>query len=177
MSATIPIQIIDQSLLTPEGEQVPPENLSLIPVVCYYVAAKWCPSSRKFRDELESFYKTVNQPKKRLEIVYMSVDVREAEFKEQAASSPWLSTPFNTGVTRKFLTENGITLIPSLLLMRKEDGSIVKKDCRGDVHFKGANAYDEWVNLLTEIEKEKQSVHNDSMISKNLNKSTLSKKI
>lgn len=176
MSATLPPgNLIDQNLTTKDGEQISVESLYSIPIICYFVGAKWCPSCKKFRTELENFYNTVNQAKKRLEIIYISVDASETDYKEQVASFPWLSASFNTGNIRKFLTENSINLIPSVLLIKKDDGTVLKKDCRGDVHFKGANAIDEWMGLLQEAAKEK-TLLGDSMVSKQLNISSVSRR-
>jgi len=176
MSATLPASnLIDQTLSTKDGEQIPIESLFSIPVICYYIGAKWCLSCKKFREELENFYNTVNQPKKRLEIIYVSVDASETDYKEQSSSFPWLSASFNTGNIRKFLTENSITLVPSLLLIKKDDGTVLKKDCRGDVHFKGVNAIDEWMGLLQESAKEK-TLLNESIVSKQLNISSVSRR-
>lgn len=169
------LPLIDQAIYTKDGEVVSHESLSQLPVICYYVAAKWCPSSKKFKEELENFYNAVNQPKKRLEIIYISVDASETDHKEQVSSFPWLNTAFNTPGIRKFLSENSITLIPSLLLIKKEDGTIIKKDCRGDVHFKGAPVIEEWINLSYEAMKDKITL-NESSISKQLNNSTSTKR-
>ncbi len=173
IAANLPL--IDQAVYTKDGEMVSHEALAQVPLLCYYVAAKWCPSSRKFKEQLENFYNTVNNPKKRLEIIYLSVDASETDHKEQTSSFPWLNTAFNTAGVKKFLSENSITLIPSLLLIRKEDGTIIKKDCRGDVHFKGANAIEEWINLTIEASKDRITL-NESAISKQLNNSTSTKK-
>lgn len=175
MSFAPTLNLVDQTFINREGETIPAESLAQVPLVCYYVAAKWCPSSKKFRDELEPFYNTVNQSGKKLEIVYIGVDASDTDHKEQVASFPWLSMPFNSPLARKFLAENSITTIPSLLLIRKEDGSVVKKDCRGDVHFKNTACADEWVALLHEAGKEKMSL-NESAVSKQLNNSIISKK-
>jgi len=166
MSSSTSLQPLSEKLINHAGEILPPDALTHAPVVLYYVAGKWCPHCTNFNEELIQFYNTINEKEKKLEILYLSIDASESDFKAQIATFPWLAVPFDHNqAVRKFLNENEITIAPSVLLVRREDGRILKRDCRGDIHKNPTGCYNEWVNLLHEVSIDKHSNVNESKIS------------
>jgi len=61
-----------------------------------YFSAHWCPPCRGFTPELAKFYKQMKEKVgDKLEIVFVSSDRVEAEWKQYFAEMPWLSVPFS----------------------------------------------------------------------------------
>jgi len=60
-------------------------------VICLYFSAHWCPPCKSFTPILANFYKEINRDKKRLEIIFMSMDKTEQEFKNYFSTMPWLA--------------------------------------------------------------------------------------
>ena len=70
------------------------EDMKKAKVVCFYFSAAWCPPCRGFTPILTKFYEQVNEEGKNLEIIYISIDQDESEFKAFFLSMPWLAVPF-----------------------------------------------------------------------------------
>ena len=64
-------------------------------VIGLYFSAHWCPPCRGFTPMLAEFYKkfTAANPDK-LEIVFVSSDRSDEDFKSYYAEMPWLALPF-----------------------------------------------------------------------------------
>jgi len=58
-----------------------------------YFSAHWCPPCRSFTPMLSKFY-TENLKKKGLEIIFISSDKGDAEFKEYLGEMPWYALPY-----------------------------------------------------------------------------------
>lgn len=58
-----------------------------------YFSAHWCPPCRGFTPKLAEFYKKHHEEKK-FEIVFVSSDRNEGDFKQYYAEMPWLALPF-----------------------------------------------------------------------------------
>lgn len=61
-----------------------------------YYSAFWCPSCIAFTPELVKFYEHYKKSASTecFEIVYVSSDNDEKQFKEQISSMPWIALPF-----------------------------------------------------------------------------------
>ena len=130
-----------------KGEKVPLSNLQDIKVLCYYIGSKWCQVCSKFAPLLLDFYQQINKDSKQLEIVYLSCDCIETDYKDCIESFPWLSIGFNKIEIKKILEENNITSMPTVLVAKK-DGTIVKKNGRADVQqLQGVKCFEEWTKL------------------------------
>lgn len=136
----------EKNYINAQGETIALEQaLQTADTILYYVAGRWCPNSKDFTPTLIEFYNKVNASSKKLEIIYLSLDATESDFKEQSASFPWLSIPFSSNVNvRKWVQDNDITKCPAVLLVRKEDGVLTLKTCRADIINKKEACLDEW---------------------------------
>ena len=57
-------------------------------------SASWCPPCKSFLQILKEFYSEVNIDSKQFEILYVSLDQNEDQYKEHYAQMPWLAVPF-----------------------------------------------------------------------------------
>ena len=58
-----------------------------------YFSAHWCPPCRSFTPKLAEFYKNLHA-EKNFEIVFVSSDKKEDEFRGYYEEMPWLALPF-----------------------------------------------------------------------------------
>ena len=65
-------------------------------VVGIYFSAHWCPPCRNFTPKLAEFYKKIKDTANgnSFEIIFVSSDKSEDEFKEYLSEMPWLAMPF-----------------------------------------------------------------------------------
>jgi len=98
-----------------------------------YFSAHWCPPCRGFTPQLAEWYNT-SLKEKGLEVVFVSGDNSEEEFKSYFAEQPWLALEYgSTSDQRNQLNELfGIRGIPSFVIIDK-DGSIISKEGKGAV--------------------------------------------
>jgi nucleoredoxin len=92
-------------------------------VVAFYFSAKWCNPCKMFTPILSKFYELVNKESKQLEIIFVSSDENESEFKDYFSKMPWLAIPFSEEL-REIGAKYGVQGIPSLFIINKEDGEV-----------------------------------------------------
>lgn len=66
-------------------------------VIGIYFSAHWCPPCRGFTPKLIEFYNNEKQKKDsvKFEIIFVSWDRDEANFKEYFGTMPWLALPYD----------------------------------------------------------------------------------
>lgn len=115
--------------------------------VCLFFGANWAPPSRAFAGVLVDFYKAVNFPDRRLEIITVSCDKDEAGFHQQVDPQPWLHIPFADPRIAALKTLFHVSTLPILILLKK-DGSEALRSARADVQHDGAACFDRWIALV-----------------------------
>ena len=93
------------------------------------------------------FYNTVNQGKKKIEIIWLSRDRNEDDFNLTKKNIPWLAVPYNQRVINLLLERYDIEVIPKLFLLNR-NGSIAHTECRQDVVLKGPESVSEWEKII-----------------------------
>lgn len=73
---------------------------------------------------LKEFYAEVNIDSKQLEVIYVSLDKNEHDFKEHYGTMPWLAIPFNDKARAQSLRQRyRVVGIPQLVVVKSEDGT------------------------------------------------------
>jgi thiol-disulfide isomerase/thioredoxin len=67
------------------------EEFSSCKYVLLFFSAGWCPPCEQFLQVLKDFYSEVNIDEKTVEVVYISADKKEQDFKDTYAKMPWLT--------------------------------------------------------------------------------------
>merc|ERR1719311_1320821 len=121
----------DLKLISADGTEKKGSDL-MGTVFGLYFSAHWCPPCRGFTPQLAEWYKT-SLKAKGFEIVFVSSDKDEGQFKEYFAEQPWLALDF-TDRKRKEQLSNAMNVegIPSFVIVDK-DGSVITKDGRAAV--------------------------------------------
>jgi len=109
-------------------------------VVALYFSAHWCPPCRGFTPKLADWYKG-DLKDKGLEIIFVSSDKGEAEWKDYYKEHPWLALPYEDRDRKAQLSKKyKVQGIPSLVIL-DSDAEIITKDGREAISEdpKGAN--------------------------------------
>ena len=112
-------------------------------LVGIYFSAHWCPPCRGFTPVLADFYNKVNKDGKVFEVVFVSCDRSEDQFKEYFKEMPWLAVPFGDNARKTLPSEFSVSGIPKLSIL-KPDGTELNVDSRADV-TKGASSFETWL--------------------------------
>lgn len=116
-------------------------------VTCLYFSASWCPPCQAFTPLLSDFYQEVNRDEKQLEIVWVSHDKTEEEYKKYFKSMSWLAIPFGDKRIEELTQHFNIKGIPVLLVL-KPNGEIATKQGKQDVATEGEDAFKKWLDLV-----------------------------
>ena len=76
-------------------EECNTDEFSTCKFVLLFYSAGWCPPCEQFLQVLKDFYSEVNIDQKLIEVLYVSSDKNEDEFKKTYAKMPWLSVTYN----------------------------------------------------------------------------------
>lgn len=98
-----------------------------------YFSAHWCPPCRGFTPKLAEYYNKVNKNKLRFEVVFVSSDQDEDQFKDYFGEMPWAALKYDERDTKGSLSQTySIRGIPTLVVLDKK-GQTVNANGRGCV--------------------------------------------
>jgi len=101
-------------------------------VFAFYFSAHWCPPCRGFTPDFAKWY-TDGLKDKGLEVVFVSGDKSEEEFKDYFSEMPWLALDYSDRKLKGQLNELfGVEGIPSVVII-DADGSVISKDGRSAI--------------------------------------------
>ncbi|KAF5771486.1 putative protein-disulfide reductase [Helianthus annuus] len=111
-----------------------------------YFSAQWCLPSHKFTPKLISIYQKIKQNITQqefngdFEIIYVSTDHNELEFKSSFSVMPWLALPFGDPTSKNLTKYFDIRGIPSLIIIGP-DGKTVTNNGRSLINLYEEEAY------------------------------------
>jgi nucleoredoxin len=101
--------------------------------VAFYFSASWCPPCQGFTPQLGETYKSIVASGQEFEIIFVSSDRSEDEFKQYYQKMPFAALPFENRAKKDELSEHfGVEGIPTLVILRP-DGSVITKEGRACV--------------------------------------------
>lgn len=102
-------------------------------VLGLYFSAHWCGPCRAFTPQLAAKYNAWVKEgplKDKFEIVFISSDRGEAQFKEYVAEMPWLAMPFSNRAGKAALSKSfDVSGIPALVIVGA-DGKVINPNAR-----------------------------------------------
>jgi nucleoredoxin len=137
-------------------EEVLPENsIFKVNLIGILFTGSWCPPCELFEKELINVYNEANSKEKIFEIVQVSNEKSEKEYKNCInETKPWLFFPFNDPQVNILINEYKITFLPVLLIVNK-DRYVLSDTGRKDVSDLGVKAYEKWYKLYR-VQKERE---------------------
>ncbi len=123
------------------------EDLGNIQLFGLFVTGSWCPPCKEFEKVLLDFYKEVNTPEKIFEVVHMSSEKNESEFKENIKELPWAIIKYNNTIIHHLATELKIEYIPILYIISK-NGDVLTDEGRKDLMDNKEKAFESWIRIL-----------------------------
>lgn len=98
-----------------------------------YFSAHWCPPCRNFTPVLAQAYSDLQKKDVSFEVVFVSADQNEDEWKEYFGDMPWLALPFDAGSDKQRLQRHfKVTGLPTLVMVGP-DGQVVSHNARSKV--------------------------------------------
>jgi len=144
MVSTNPLSLIPSKLLNKGGE-VDDSSVKSASVVAIYFSAHWCPPCRGFTPLLAEAYEEWIKEKKSVEVVFVSSDRSDEEYKSYLATMPWVSVPHSdTSSVNALKTHFKVSGIPTLIVLDK-NGNIVDANARSTVTKNPTGAPDAWI--------------------------------
>jgi len=134
MTTTAFTTLLGEHLLSKDKKPVATDDaFANADVIGLYFSAHWCPPCRGFTPKLADTYTKMREDGKAFEIVFVSSDRDESQFKSYFQEMPWLSLPFEERDTKAALSKKfKVRGIPSLVLLDKQ-GNVISTDGRSKV--------------------------------------------
>lgn len=103
-------------------------------VVGIYFSAHWCGPCREYTPQLVKVYNRLKAKGKSFDLIFVSSDRDESQFKEYFGHMPWHAVPFADRARQQILnTRFQVRGIPSLVLVAGKTGQLLDPSARGKV--------------------------------------------
>jgi len=97
---------------------------------------------------IKDFYSEVNIDQKLIEVVYVSSDKSEQDFKETYARMPWMTFSYSNALHKQLIKQYEIVAVPIIFVMDAETGFIISKKGRKDICDLGVGCMKNWEQEL-----------------------------
>ena len=109
--------------------------------------SSWGSPCKIFEKELIDIYNEVNEGEKIFEIIEVSFDKKEEDFKKGITSKPWKFVPFNDPIIKKLTEKYNVLTIPKFYPIDKT-GEILSNNARKELIEGGGNVCEDWIEYL-----------------------------
>lgn len=109
--------IYSKSLWGAENEEIQMSKLSDMEFILIYFSASFCPPSKPFTEMLITFYQESNIEKQILEIIQVTFDTQENEYKKFMEKIPWPRYPIFDSKGKELTARYEVTGIPRLVVL------------------------------------------------------------
>lgn len=164
------IKIIGEKFVDCKNEQIKniKDDILSCKLLGLFFSSSWGSPCKIFGKELLNIYNEVNEGEKIFEIIEISFDKKEDEFKKGIAGKPWKFIPYNEPIIQQLTKKYEVLTIPKFFPIDKK-GDILSDNARKELVEGGSNVCEEWINYLVEevnhkIEKEKENNHDNDTI-------------
>jgi thiol-disulfide isomerase/thioredoxin len=109
------------------GDKVSVAELAKKSKIALYFSAHWCPPCRRFTPKLAAHY--LEKKYKNVDVIFISSDKSESEFKEYLSEMPWSALPYQERELKATLSKLfNVSGIPSLILIDPASGKVIDED-------------------------------------------------
>lgn len=135
---------LPSKLLSNDGEVNTSDVLSKT-LIGVYFSAHWCPPCRGFTPMLAECFEEWQKEGKSIQIIFITSDRNEEEFKGYFKEMPWLAVPFNDQTTiKEFKTHFSVKGIPTFVVLDNK-GNVIDADGRTSVVKNNVVSIDGWL--------------------------------
>lgn len=131
---------------------IPTSSLERHPLVCLLFSGEWAPPCKIFVEKLSKIYYELNDPDKKFEVVFISQDLSEEDYRTQFNSMPWLSTEYDQERSDGLAESFEVEAIPTLVVMNTT-GGVKTSEGREEVRIHGKAAIENWINSNLETQE------------------------
>jgi len=96
-------------------------------IIFLYFSAHWCPPCRQYTPMMVAFYKQMKDLGKPLEVIFVSLDKSQKEFKNYFKTMPWLAVDYDSGLTQDIAMRFQVSGVPSLRVI-SPSGKLIEAD-------------------------------------------------
>lgn len=157
-------EVFGEDFVDNKNEKVKPdEDVFDCTVLGVLFSAGWGSPCRIFNKDLISIYEQMNEGRKRLEIIQISFDKDEDEFKKAIAGLPWKFLPLNSDKINSLKEKFGVLTIPKFFPVDKQL-KILSNTGREDLLEYGVDICDKWnedARVCEDIEEEEEVANHE----------------
>jgi nucleoredoxin len=148
--SNFPVNFLGKKFLNNKFEEVTAESSILkTKVIGLYFTSSWCPPCEAFSSDLLVLYNEVNLKEKNFEVIQISNERNDKEFKEFISKDPWLFVNYEDPFMFSLINEYKVNYLPVLIIVNK-DKVLLSSTGRKDVSQLKSKAFDEWYRLFKE---------------------------
>ena len=151
--------LFGSNLIKADGVEIKSEELSTNTgaVLGLYFSAHWCPPCRKFTPKLAEVYENLKKSSQDFEVVFISSDSSDDEFKSYLKEMPWPAIPFDKESVKDSCSEKyDVEGYPTLVLINAETGDVISSDGTTLIEECGAEGFPFNEKRIDECRKEKK---------------------
>jgi nucleoredoxin len=151
--------LFGDNLLDNKGKEIKTADISSKKgsVIGLYFSAHWCPPCRAFTPKLAKEYNELKKVGKDFEVIFVSSDSSEADFKSYHGEMPWLAIPYDNDDNKEACSEKySVRGLPTLVLIDGETGDTISEEGRSVIEEFGAGAFPFSKSSIAECKKEKK---------------------
>lgn len=166
------LPILGTNFVDNKNEKV--ENLSddifSVTLIGIFFSASWASPAKIFSKELIKLYNQMNEGEKIFEIIEVSFDKNESDFKNHISQFPWKFIPFGDSKINELKERYNVKVVPKFFPIDKE-GEILSDEGREDLIKYGVSVLEHWNNEIKtvsdeEVEKQWDEVKRQIQIQK-----------
>ena len=113
-------------------------------VLLLYFTASWCPASQRFNDVLFRAYQQINSARKTLEVIVISKERTEIDHRKFTDRMPCILVPYDPDRVQDLFRRYQVKEVPQVLLIKKDDGSILTREGRLHIESDGPAVIERW---------------------------------
>jgi len=127
-------KVFGAKLLKGETEVNTAEALAGLDAIGIYFSAHWCPPCKGFTPVLADVHKKLQEAGKKFEIVFVSGDQSDDQFKSYFAEMPWVALPFDQkDINESLNSQYECNGIPYLVIIDGKTGKTITLEGRAEV--------------------------------------------
>jgi hypothetical protein len=137
-------QAVGSEFLYGRSQKVSLDEIARAPCLLLYFSASYCPISQRFNEFLFPLYMQINSPRKVIEIIVVAKERNEVEHRKYTDRLPCVYLPYDFDRSQELFRRYAVRDIPQVLLMKRDDGSILTRDAKAHLEADGPRVLERW---------------------------------